>query len=282
MSNKLPWMPLDIPAYRNDTGHLTTLQHGGYMLLLMHYWCQGPLPDDDEQLAAIARMDAKTWRANRKVIRQFFTLHNGELHQKRADTERERAADISAKRRGAANQRHHPPPNGPANGHANADANAPPNGHPDAPPKAGANGPHTVHSTKAQKETVREEERVLINKSSFSEAPRARPERPADGLEALLSAAGVTPPEPEPMADPSRVVALVRGTKRALEMRIPYGETRSVEAQLDALKAQPAAVGSEASMGLLWQPAEPKRTPAQQYAELTGCSLAEAEAKFAA
>ena len=60
----------------------------------------------------------------------------------------------------------------------------------------------------------------------------------------------------------------IQRTKKALEMRIPYGETRSVEAQLDALEQQPAAVGAEETMGLRWRPADPVRTVEEQLAWL--------------
>ena len=67
-----PWMPLYIGDYRADTTHLNAALHGAYLLLVMHYWQQGGLPDDDEQLAGIACMSIGQWRENRPVIRPFF------------------------------------------------------------------------------------------------------------------------------------------------------------------------------------------------------------------
>ena len=68
----LPFMPLYIADYLADTGHLTAAEHGGYLLLIMHYWCKGGLPNDDRQLARIARMSDREWTKVRATIADFF------------------------------------------------------------------------------------------------------------------------------------------------------------------------------------------------------------------
>lgn len=68
-----PWMPLYVGDYRADTTHLNATQHGAYLLLIMHYWQQGSLPDDDAQLARIACLSAAEWRRHRPVVRAFFS-----------------------------------------------------------------------------------------------------------------------------------------------------------------------------------------------------------------
>jgi uncharacterized protein YdaU (DUF1376 family) len=90
-----PWMPLYVGDYLGDTGHLTTAQHGAYLLLMMHYWRKGELPDDDRQLCKIAKLPLKTWNEYRTTLQDFF--HDGWKH-KRIDAELEKMMRLSAKR----------------------------------------------------------------------------------------------------------------------------------------------------------------------------------------
>ena len=95
---KRAWMPLYVGDYLGDTGHLTTAQHGAYLLLMMHYWRKGELPDDDRQLSKITKLPLKTWSDYRPVLQQFF--HSGWKH-KRIDAELERVLRVSEKRSSA-------------------------------------------------------------------------------------------------------------------------------------------------------------------------------------
>ncbi len=90
-----PWMPLYVGDYLGDTGHLTTTQHGAYLLLMMHYWRKGQLPDDDRQLSKIAKLPLKTWCEYRPTLQDFF--YDGWKH-KRIDAELEKMMRVSAKR----------------------------------------------------------------------------------------------------------------------------------------------------------------------------------------
>lgn len=70
-------MPLATDAYLADTHHLTTLQHGIYLKLLITAWrTRGTprLPNDDKLLARYAGLDPRSWRANRATIMAFWTL----------------------------------------------------------------------------------------------------------------------------------------------------------------------------------------------------------------
>lgn len=70
--SKRPWMPLYVADYRAKTAHLNAAQHGAYLLLIMHYWSTGSLPDDDKSLARIAAMTIAEWRRSRPVVEAFF------------------------------------------------------------------------------------------------------------------------------------------------------------------------------------------------------------------
>lgn len=103
------FMPFYIGDYLRDTLRLTTPQHGAYLLLLCAYWTGGgPLPDDDEALAAIAKMQMPDWKRTRPVLGKlpFFDIRDGAWHQKRADEELCRAGAMYEKRRSAAHASH--------------------------------------------------------------------------------------------------------------------------------------------------------------------------------
>lgn len=67
-----PWMPFYVAEYLGDTGHLNTTQHGAYLLLILHYWRKGGLPDDDRQLANIAKLPLRLWQDIRPIMQDFF------------------------------------------------------------------------------------------------------------------------------------------------------------------------------------------------------------------
>lgn len=97
MSNRI-WMPLYWGDYHQKTQHLTTWQHGAYMLLIGAYWMTGKaiaranataiarcLPEQKDELDAI-------------LLEFFYVGKDGLLHNKRLDEELEKAAKISKAR----------------------------------------------------------------------------------------------------------------------------------------------------------------------------------------
>lgn len=71
------WMPLYIGDYLADTGRLTTIQHGAYLLLQMDYWRNGPPPDDPAVLAQITRLSLDAWSMHQAVLKHFFVVEDG-------------------------------------------------------------------------------------------------------------------------------------------------------------------------------------------------------------
>ena len=67
------WMPFFVGDYLSDTMHLTTEQHGAYLLIIMSYWVKSEaVPSDDKKLAAICKMPEKKWIKTRAIISEFF------------------------------------------------------------------------------------------------------------------------------------------------------------------------------------------------------------------
>jgi uncharacterized protein YdaU (DUF1376 family) len=86
------WMPVYIGDYLADTMHLSTEQHGAYLLLLFHLWRRGVLQDDDVALAQITGLSIRAWSLCRAVLAEFFDIHDGLWHHGRLERERSRTA----------------------------------------------------------------------------------------------------------------------------------------------------------------------------------------------
>lgn len=103
---KRPWMPLYIADYLRKTTHLGALESGAYLHLIMDYWQNDGLPDDDKKLARIARMTDREWKSAKSTLEAFF--HDGWKHERiTAEIEEtSRLAESNAgKARDAANKR---------------------------------------------------------------------------------------------------------------------------------------------------------------------------------
>lgn len=86
---EFPALPLFTDAYLGDTTHLSTFEHGAYLLLLIVSWrSQGCcLVDDDALLARYTRMTRDKWRKVRPILEPFFTIRDGFWHQARLQNE---------------------------------------------------------------------------------------------------------------------------------------------------------------------------------------------------
>jgi uncharacterized protein YdaU (DUF1376 family) len=86
------WMPVYIGDYLADTMHLTTEQHGAYLLLIFHLWRRGTLPDDDTVLGKITGLATSSWVNARPVLAEFFKIQDGQWRHGRVERERLRVA----------------------------------------------------------------------------------------------------------------------------------------------------------------------------------------------
>ncbi len=99
----LPYMPLYVADYLADAAHLSTIEHGAYLLLIMNYWQRGePLPNDDTRLARIAGLNTRDWKRHRDAIAEFFTVQETHWRHGRIDSELSRVAAKSLKSKKAA------------------------------------------------------------------------------------------------------------------------------------------------------------------------------------
>ena len=94
-----PFMQLYVADYLGDTRHLTTEQHGAYLLLLMTMWrSDGVLSDDPAKLARIAGVTVARWAKIRDDLMAFFTPCEGGITQGRLVAELTIANEKSEKR----------------------------------------------------------------------------------------------------------------------------------------------------------------------------------------
>jgi uncharacterized protein YdaU (DUF1376 family) len=88
---QFPALPLWTDAYLGDTSHLTTIEHGAYLLLLMSAWrspdCR--LPNDDKLLARFTRLNPGQWKRIKPIILSFFDIKGDWIYQGRLTDERE-------------------------------------------------------------------------------------------------------------------------------------------------------------------------------------------------
>ena len=85
---EFPSLPLWTDAYLADCGHLTTIEHGAYLLLLMTMWrAGGKLPNDDKQLARFARLTPKQWERIKPSLWGFFEVSPDSISQGRLTDE---------------------------------------------------------------------------------------------------------------------------------------------------------------------------------------------------
>lgn len=86
---EFPALPLWTDAYLGDTNHLTTIEHGAYLLLLMTAWRSkdGMLPNDDKLLSRYAKLTLGQWKRIKPILEPFFTISSDGWRQGRLTDE---------------------------------------------------------------------------------------------------------------------------------------------------------------------------------------------------
>ena len=94
-----PFMQLYVADYLGDTRHLTTEQHGAYLLLLMTMWrSDGRLPNDTKKLARITGCTPSRWSKISVDVLAYFAVDGDDLVNERLMFELEKASEKSIKR----------------------------------------------------------------------------------------------------------------------------------------------------------------------------------------
>ena len=85
---KLPYLKFWVADYIADTTHLSTTEHGAYLLLLCAYWRhQAPLKDCNQRLAKLTGLPENEWLEVRPTMLEFFEIKAGYWTQKRIQVE---------------------------------------------------------------------------------------------------------------------------------------------------------------------------------------------------
>lgn len=93
-----PWMPFYVRDYLADTEHLTTTEHGAYMLLIMHCWQHGTIPANPQQKASVARMRLNDFNRIWPNLAPYFEADGS---SRRVTLERQKIASVTSVRREA-------------------------------------------------------------------------------------------------------------------------------------------------------------------------------------
>ena len=98
-----PSLPLFVREFLADTIHLSIVEAGAYLHLLMHSWNRAncSVPDDDKKLAAWCKLSVSEWLDVRAELEPFFTIKNGQWTQKRLLKEFQYVKNLTNKRKEA-------------------------------------------------------------------------------------------------------------------------------------------------------------------------------------
>ena len=96
----LPYIQLYVADYLADTMHLTTEEHGAYLLLIFNYWQTGkPIPK--ARLARIAQLPNDRWISVEASLNEFFNDNGNEWEHKRIEADLEAVHSAQSQRSAA-------------------------------------------------------------------------------------------------------------------------------------------------------------------------------------
>lgn len=96
----LPYMQFYVADYLADTAHLSTEEHGAYLLLIFNYWQTGkPIPKN--RLHKIARLPGDRWSEAESTLSEFFRDNGREWVHERIEADLAAAREAQAQRAAA-------------------------------------------------------------------------------------------------------------------------------------------------------------------------------------
>jgi len=91
----LPYIQLYVADYLADTAHLSTIEHGAYLLLIFNYWQRGEsfkAKDErtlNKRLASVARLTENEWENVKETLSEFFEITETEWKHRRVEIDLE-------------------------------------------------------------------------------------------------------------------------------------------------------------------------------------------------
>ena len=78
------WMPVYIGDMLAKTTRMTTEQIGASFLLLMDYWRNGSIPDDNNIISSVIRLSVSKSKALKNILlsSNLFEIHEGQMSSK--------------------------------------------------------------------------------------------------------------------------------------------------------------------------------------------------------
>lgn len=99
------WMPIYWADYFADTTHLTTEEHGAYLLMIGAYWRRGTaLPDDPAFLASVCKLTVRRFKVVSNKLSDLFVIFDAFWYHVRVEKELLKSSErlLSARANGRA------------------------------------------------------------------------------------------------------------------------------------------------------------------------------------